>query len=101
MSLAQYSLTSAESWPETPFISLIYSLCIVSPPQACREVHSDGSLMVSGADGTGVSNADFLLYVSAHDSSRCKVGTTVAYAAYCQLEADRDRYGGLILGPWY
>uniref|UniRef100_A0A0M3JY20 Leishmanolysin-like peptidase n=1 Tax=Anisakis simplex TaxID=6269 RepID=A0A0M3JY20_ANISI len=42
-------------------------------------------------DGPGVENADFLLYVSAVLSDRCKNIDTVAYAAHCQQEADFDR----------
>ena len=51
----------------------------------------DGSLVVLGEDGPGVPNADFILYVSVHNTERCSVGTTVAYAAYCELEMERDR----------
>jgi hypothetical protein len=54
-------------------------------------VAEDDHLVVTGEDGAGVSATDFLLYVSAHDTVRCNVGATVAYAAYCQLEAGRDR----------
>ncbi|KAL4002492.1 Leishmanolysin family protein [Acanthocheilonema viteae] len=42
-------------------------------------------------DGVGVPNTDFLLYVSAVLSERCKNVDTVAYAAHCQQEADLDR----------
>lgn len=36
-------------------------------------------------------DADFILYVSAYSTERCDIGTTVAYAAYCQLEGVFDR----------
>ncbi|KAE9549719.1 hypothetical protein FO519_007071 [Halicephalobus sp. NKZ332] len=50
------------------------------------------SCMSSGpSDGPGVHDADFLLYVSAVDSNRCKNEDTIAYAAHCQQEADFDR----------
>ncbi|KAH7693184.1 Protein Y43F4A.1 a, partial [Aphelenchoides avenae] len=42
-------------------------------------------------DGPGVSGADFLLYVSAVNSERCKNQDTIAYAAHCQQEAELDR----------
>ncbi|VDN02329.1 unnamed protein product [Thelazia callipaeda] len=42
-------------------------------------------------DGIGVPDTDFLLYVSAVLSDRCKNVDTVAYAAHCQQEADLDR----------
>ena len=41
--------------------------------------------------GSGFENADFVLYVSTVNSDRCKMSGTVAYAAYCQLEAETDR----------
>ncbi|KAM8934064.1 leishmanolysin-like peptidase [Pelodytes ibericus] len=43
------------------------------------------------ADGEGVQDADFVLYVSATTTDRCRQENIVAYAAYCQLEADMDR----------
>ncbi|KHN87331.1 Leishmanolysin-like peptidase [Toxocara canis] len=42
-------------------------------------------------DGPGVAETDFLLYVSAVLTERCKNADTVAYAAHCQQEADLDR----------
>ena len=59
--------------------------------QSCREVLPDGTMSVNGEEGEGIPNADFVLYVSADETDRCDVGTTVAYAAYCQLESERDR----------
>lgn len=35
--------------------------------------------------------ADFLLYVSGVSTERCGQENIVAYAAYCQLEAELDR----------
>ncbi len=46
---------------------------------------------VVGYAGEGVTDADFILYVSAFPTERCDIGTTVAYAAYCQLEGALDR----------
>ncbi|XP_075886625.1 leishmanolysin-like peptidase isoform X2 [Nelusetta ayraudi] len=42
-------------------------------------------------DGPGVGGADFLLYVSGVSTERCGQENIVAYAAYCQLEAELDR----------
>ena len=47
---------------------------------------------ITGYGGPGVAQSDFILYVSAHSTQRCDIGTTVAYAAYCQLEGALDRY---------
>ena len=41
--------------------------------------------------GSGFLDTDFVLYVSTELSDRCKQPNTVAYAAYCQLEAETDR----------
>uniref|UniRef100_A0A914XEW1 Leishmanolysin-like peptidase n=1 Tax=Plectus sambesii TaxID=2011161 RepID=A0A914XEW1_9BILA len=60
----------------------------------CRYCESSNPLTcsVSGpADGPGVGDTDFLLYVSAVASDRCQNPDTVAYAAHCQQEADFDR----------
>lgn len=39
----------------------------------------------------GVRDADFVLYVSALTTERCGHENIIAYAAYCQLEAEMDR----------
>lgn len=41
--------------------------------------------------GPGIADADFVFYVSALQTVRCKHGFTVAYAAHCQQEAALDR----------
>ena len=51
--------------------------------QHCR---SEGA-----AAGEGIPNADFVFYISALETDRCKKGFTVAYAAHCQQEAALDR----------
>ncbi|XP_062312727.1 leishmanolysin-like peptidase isoform X1 [Osmerus eperlanus] len=43
------------------------------------------------ADGPGVTGSDFVLYVSGVTTERCGQENIVAYAAYCQLEAELDR----------
>uniref|UniRef100_A0A3B4HBH0 Leishmanolysin-like peptidase n=1 Tax=Pundamilia nyererei TaxID=303518 RepID=A0A3B4HBH0_9CICH len=42
-------------------------------------------------DGPGVEGSDFVLYVSGVTTERCGQENIVAYAAYCQLEAELDR----------
>ncbi|XP_077305874.1 leishmanolysin-like peptidase [Lithobates pipiens] len=42
-------------------------------------------------DNGGIRNTDFVLYVSAIITERCSQENIVAYAAYCQLEAEMDR----------
>uniref|UniRef100_A0A8B9GLN7 Leishmanolysin-like peptidase n=1 Tax=Amazona collaria TaxID=241587 RepID=A0A8B9GLN7_9PSIT len=42
-------------------------------------------------DQEGVRDADFVLYVSALTTERCGHENIIAYAAYCQLEAEMDR----------
>ena len=60
--------------------------------QGCREVRSGQDFRVLGENGNGVANSDFIFYISAKSMDRCNIGTTVAYAAYCQLEDALDRY---------
>lgn len=56
--------------------------------QACGAVKTgDGD----SVPGPGAADADFVLYVSAVDTERCKRGLTVAYAAHCQQESALDR----------
>ncbi|KAL3104237.1 hypothetical protein niasHS_002264 [Heterodera schachtii] len=57
--------------------------CLQSNPLSC---------IPSGpSDGPGVSDTDFLLYVSAVDTQRCRNEETIAYAAHCQQESELDR----------
>uniref|UniRef100_A0AC35TRY7 Leishmanolysin-like peptidase n=1 Tax=Rhabditophanes sp. KR3021 TaxID=114890 RepID=A0AC35TRY7_9BILA len=42
-------------------------------------------------DGEGVEGADFILYVSAARTDKCKGVDTIAYAAHCAQEAELDR----------
>ena len=51
----------------------------------------NGMFGVTGSQGRGVANTDFILYVSSKSVDRCSIGSTVAYAAYCQLESALDR----------
>ncbi|XP_059822338.1 leishmanolysin-like peptidase isoform X2 [Hypanus sabinus] len=61
--------------------------------QRCRMCSENGNSCGSAGltDGPGVKDADFLLYVSALTTERCGQEDIVAYAAYCQLEAELDR----------
>ncbi|XP_028599784.2 leishmanolysin-like peptidase isoform X1 [Podarcis muralis] len=57
--------------------------------RACNEMLDCGPVGVR--DQEGVRDADFVLYVSALTTERCGQENIIAYAAYCQLEADMDR----------
>uniref|UniRef100_H3DPZ1 Leishmanolysin-like peptidase n=1 Tax=Tetraodon nigroviridis TaxID=99883 RepID=H3DPZ1_TETNG len=61
--------------------------------QQCKVCSESGrSCGPSGPpDGPGVEGADFVLYVSGLTTERCGQENIVAYAAYCQLEAELDR----------
>ncbi|XP_003214925.1 leishmanolysin-like peptidase [Anolis carolinensis] len=61
--------------------------------QQCRVCSENGWLCgpVGDADKEGVQDADFVLYVSALTTERCGQENIIAYAAYCQLEANMDR----------
>lgn len=62
--------------------------------QQCKVCSESGkSCGPSGPpDGLGVEGADFVLYVSGLTTERCGQENIVAYAAYCQLEAELDRW---------
>ena len=66
----------------------------------CRVADSDGTLREEGIGGEGVAQADFILYVSANESARCRAKTTVAYAASCQLETAFDRWATELCTDW-
>ncbi|NXR77450.1 LMLN peptidase, partial [Pycnonotus jocosus] len=61
--------------------------------QQCRVYNdSDWHRRPTGSpDQEGVRDADFVLYVSALTTDRCGHENIIAYAAYCQLEAEMDR----------
>uniref|UniRef100_A0A8D2IYF1 Leishmanolysin-like peptidase n=1 Tax=Varanus komodoensis TaxID=61221 RepID=A0A8D2IYF1_VARKO len=61
--------------------------------QQCRVCRDNGGLCgpVGEADQEGIRDTDFVLYVSALTTERCGQENIIAYAAYCQLEADMDR----------
>ncbi|CAH0493208.1 unnamed protein product [Peronospora farinosa] len=71
--------------PDDHFASLEY----------CDKCSSNGctNCKVSPA-GAGISNTDFLIYVRAEDTDRCKSGRTLAYASTCQQDQyDRPTFG--------
>ena len=50
-----------------------------------------------GTDGSGISDADFILYVSANEVDPCgPTSSTLAFAGACQLEAILDRYNSTL-----
>ncbi len=69
------------------------SFVFVSVLQDCRVCDAQGKqCRPTGEEpGEGISDADFVFYVSAMDTERCQKGMTVAYAAHCQQESSLDR----------
>ncbi|XP_056293393.1 uncharacterized protein lmln isoform X3 [Pseudoliparis swirei] len=61
--------------------------------QQCKVCSESGKSCgpLGAPDGPGVEGADFVLYVSGVTTERCGQENIVAYAAYCQLEAELDR----------
>uniref|UniRef100_A0A674JBI8 Leishmanolysin-like peptidase n=1 Tax=Terrapene triunguis TaxID=2587831 RepID=A0A674JBI8_9SAUR len=59
--------------------------------QQCRVCSQNGCGPAGLPDQEGVRDADFVLYVSALTTERCGQENIIAYAAYCQLEAEMDR----------
>ncbi|ESN92826.1 hypothetical protein HELRODRAFT_69677, partial [Helobdella robusta] len=59
--------------------------------ETCRRISSKGDFEKIGESGKGVNNGHFILYVSAFESERCSFESTIAYAAYCRLDASFDR----------
>ncbi|KAK3085374.1 hypothetical protein FSP39_002374 [Pinctada imbricata] len=52
---------------------------------------STGLLRSVWNSGSGVNGTDFILYIAALSTSRCRDDKTIAYAAHCQQEATLDR----------
>ena len=75
-------------------------------PQACVQCNNNpnadsftaANCETVGTDGPGVSDTDFLLYVTAMNIESCATGSnrespsTIAFAAACAMEAEFDRY---------
>ena len=59
--------------------------------RVCNAFGQNCGVVGDGQPGTGISNADFVFYISAMETERCQKGMTVAYAAHCQQEAALDR----------
>lgn len=78
-------------WCGQPQPDLLWHAHVVQQCRVCSETWKscgpDGP-----PDGQGVEGADFVLYVSGVTTERCGQENIVAYAAYCQLEAELDRY---------
>ncbi|KFD56137.1 hypothetical protein M513_02915 [Trichuris suis] len=51
----------------------------------------DSCVGVEFDDKVGISNTDFILYVSSLNSERCRHKENVAYAAHCQMEFEFNR----------
>ncbi|KAK6740694.1 hypothetical protein RB195_008881 [Necator americanus] len=66
----------------------------VIPPEhllECSYCLSSDDCYTTGEKGSGVKDADFILYVTAISTKRCDSVDTLAYAAHCQQEAELDR----------
>ena len=74
-----------------PALGLSVMSIIVTPWSVCKGCYnmSGWRLEKDGDDGPGV-NTDFILYVSAKNTSTCG-RQTIAYSSYCQLERALDR----------
>ncbi|XP_014219740.1 leishmanolysin-like peptidase isoform X2 [Copidosoma floridanum] len=59
--------------------------------RVCNEAGQNCRVEPGSVPGEGINGADFVFYVSAMSTERCKKGLTVAYAAHCQQEAALDR----------
>ena len=75
-----------------PALGLSVMSIIVTPWSVCKGCYKMSGWWPEkdGDDGPGV-NTDFILYVSAKNTSTCG-GQTIAYSSYCQLERALDRY---------
>lgn len=68
---------------------------IMSFTQRCTECFGGpfSGCVTNGDDGPGIPDADFVLYVSAANTSPCGVSSsTIAFALACELEQALDRY---------
>ena len=63
----------------------------------CNKAGLNCTVERGSVPGEGINGADFVFYVSAMSTERCKKGLTVAYAAHCQQEAALDRYVSAVL----
>ncbi|XP_061465001.1 leishmanolysin-like peptidase isoform X1 [Rhineura floridana] len=74
-----------------------YTKCgpVIVPEEHLQQCRVCSENLVCGPVGVidqeGVRDADFILYVSALTTERCGQENIIAYAAYCQLEAEMDR----------
>lgn len=59
--------------------------------QQCHVCTKHDSCETIGEEGPGV-DADFVLYISAKDTHRCRPSDTLATASFCQLESEHDRF---------
>ena len=63
--------------------------------QACTQCNggTPPNCETLGSDGSGVDNADIIIYVAASPGSPCgPTSSTLAFAGACELESALDRY---------
>ncbi|GAA48105.1 leishmanolysin-like peptidase [Clonorchis sinensis] len=56
----------------------------------CRYI-KNGSHILSGNQGHGLKDTDFILYIASLPTARCHTGKVLGYAAHCQLASQTDR----------
>ncbi|KAF5404300.1 hypothetical protein PHET_01363 [Paragonimus heterotremus] len=56
----------------------------------CRFI-SNGSYVLSGPQGRGLSDTDFVLYIASLPTNRCETSKVLGYAAHCQTASHTDR----------
>ncbi|KAA3677918.1 leishmanolysin-like peptidase [Paragonimus westermani] len=56
----------------------------------CRFI-SNGSYVLSGPQGRGLLDTDFVLYISSLPTNRCETSKVLGYAAHCQTASHTDR----------
>ena len=80
--------SKGETYPIWQYRSIAFLCC----RQACTQCNGQGSNSCEtiGSDGAGVSNAEFVLYISALQTTSCG-STTLAFAGGCEMEDMYDR----------
>lgn len=87
--------SSSLSSPICNIWNVKYTIFSFSPAQVCRYCTADRKHCDTEeprVKSEGITDADFVFYISATQTERCNKGATVAYAAHCQQESAMDRW---------